>query len=78
MPTVSVVAFHCTSSSLFTIPSSAPEDKPLNDSDTLGSLDVKDGARIYFKDLGPQIAWKTVSTEYRELHLFLWGLIYIL
>ncbi|KAF4522213.1 hypothetical protein B566_EDAN007364 [Ephemera danica] len=34
--------------------------KSLNDNDTIGSLKLKGGAKIYLKDLGPQIGWKTV------------------
>ena len=41
------------------------EDKALKDEDTLQLLGVEDGGKLYFKDLGPQIGWKTVFlTEY--------------
>lgn len=36
------------------------KDKPLKDKDTMDSLGIKERATIYFKDLGPQIAWKNV------------------
>ena len=36
------------------------EDKALKDEATLGSLGVKEGTVLYFKDLGPQISWRTV------------------
>jgi very-long-chain enoyl-CoA reductase len=34
--------------------------KTLKDSDKLDALNVRDGGKIYCKDLGPQIGWKTV------------------
>lgn len=34
--------------------------KTLKDSDTLENLNVRDGGKLYVKDLGPQIGWKTV------------------
>lgn len=34
--------------------------KSLKDTDTLQSLGLHDGDKIYVKDLGPQIGWKTV------------------
>ncbi|XP_037935163.1 very-long-chain enoyl-CoA reductase-like [Teleopsis dalmanni] len=37
-----------------------PRGKALKDSDTLQSLNLRNGVRIYVKDLGPQIAWTTV------------------
>lgn len=37
-----------------------PRGKTLKDSDTLESLNVISGAKIYVKDLGPQISWKGV------------------
>lgn len=37
------------------------EDKALRDDATLGSLGVKEGTILYFKDLGPQISWRMVS-----------------
>lgn len=33
----------------------------LKDSDVLRELGVKNGDKLYFKDLGPQIGWSTVS-----------------
>ena len=35
--------------------------KSLKDDATLESLGVDDGGVLYFKDLGPQIGWKTVG-----------------
>ena len=37
------------------------EAKSLKDDATLESLGVEDGGALYFKDLGPQIGWKTVG-----------------
>lgn len=34
--------------------------KTLKDSDTLQSLGIKANGKLYVKDLGPQIGWKTV------------------
>lgn len=38
----------------------AAKGKSCNDSETLTTLNVKNGDKIYIKDLGPQIGWKTV------------------
>ncbi|XP_076762790.1 very-long-chain enoyl-CoA reductase-like [Xylocopa sonorina] len=47
--------------------------KALSDSDTFKTLSISDG-KLYFKDLGPQISWKTVFlVEYAgPLFLYLW------
>ncbi|XKL67534.1 hypothetical protein PGB90_003025 [Kerria lacca] len=37
-----------------------PRGKTLKDSDTLKSLGLKNGSKLYVKDLGPQIGWSTV------------------
>lgn len=37
-----------------------PKGKTLNDADTLQTLQVRNGAKLYVKDLGLQIGWKTV------------------
>jgi len=37
-----------------------PKGKSLGDESTLSSLGVKNGGKLYFKDLGPQIGWTTV------------------
>ena len=37
------------------------EDKALNDKDTLEKHGIKDGDRLYFKDLGHQVGYRTVS-----------------
>lgn len=34
--------------------------KTLKDTDTLKSLNISNGSKLYVKDLGPQIGWKTV------------------
>ncbi|XP_076659798.1 very-long-chain enoyl-CoA reductase-like [Halictus rubicundus] len=51
-----------------------PKGKALSDSDTLKSLSVTDGGKLYLKDLGPQISWKGVFlVEYAgPLILYLW------
>lgn len=51
-----------------------PKGKALKDSDTLQSLDVRNGSKVYVKDLGPQIGWKTVFlAEYAgPLAVYLW------
>lgn len=48
--------------------------KALSDSETVKSLSLSDGDNLYFKDLGPQISWKTVFlVEYAgPLFLYLW------
>ncbi|XP_076637854.1 very-long-chain enoyl-CoA reductase [Colletes latitarsis] len=48
--------------------------KVLSDSETLQSLNITDGTKLYYKDLGPQISWKTVFlVEYAgPLFLYLW------
>lgn len=38
--------------------------KSLRDEDTIDGLNLRDGSKIYVKDLGPQIGWKTVSESY--------------
>lgn len=37
-----------------------PRGKSLKDTDTLHSLNLRAGDKVYVKDLGPQIGWKTV------------------
>ena len=48
--------------------------KTLKDSDTLQSLNIRSGGKLYVKDLGPQIGWKTVFlAEYAgPLAVYLW------
>lgn len=48
--------------------------KALPDSETLKNLSISNGGKLYFKDLGPQISWKTVFlVEYAgPLILYLW------
>lgn len=37
-----------------------PNGRAVKEEDTLEGLNVKDGSKLYYKDLGPQIGWKTV------------------
>lgn len=48
--------------------------KALSDSETIKSLSLKGGEKLYYKDLGPQIGWKTVFLiEYAgPLAVYLW------
>lgn len=36
------------------------ESKSVKDDATLESLSIKDGGALFFKDLGPQLGWRTV------------------
>ena len=38
-----------------------PGGKTLKDSETLSSLGLTKGGKLYFRDLGPQVRWTTVS-----------------
>ncbi|KAK2582892.1 hypothetical protein KPH14_008966 [Odynerus spinipes] len=48
--------------------------KALGDSETVKSLSLRAGSKLYYKDLGPQIGWKTVFLlEYAgPLVVYLW------
>ncbi|XP_070503438.1 probable very-long-chain enoyl-CoA reductase art-1 [Chironomus tepperi] len=48
--------------------------KMLKDSDTMESLNLRNGSKLYIKDLGPQIGWSTVFlAEYAgPLLVYLW------
>jgi len=35
--------------------------KAVKDSETLSSVGLSKGGKLYFRDLGPQVGWKTVS-----------------
>lgn len=49
--------------------------KTLKDEDVLKSLNLQTGAKLYLKDLGPQISWKNVFlAEYAgPLFVYLWA-----
>ena len=51
-----------------------PKGKALDDSKSVKSLQIKYGSKLYYKDLGPQIGWKTVFlAEYAgPLFVYLW------
>lgn len=48
--------------------------KTLKDEETIKSLNLQAGAKLYVKDLGPQISWKNVFlAEYAgPLFIYLW------
>jgi very-long-chain enoyl-CoA reductase len=48
--------------------------KTLKDSDTVESLNLRSGSKLYVRDLGPQIGWSTVFlAEYAgPLLVYLW------
>lgn len=48
--------------------------KTLKDEESLKSLNIQNGAKLYVKDLGPQISWKNVFlAEYAgPLFVYLW------
>lgn len=48
--------------------------KTVKDEDTLKSLKLENGSKLYVKDLGPQISWKNVFlTEYAgPVFVYLW------
>uniref|UniRef100_A0A1L8DYD0 very-long-chain enoyl-CoA reductase n=1 Tax=Nyssomyia neivai TaxID=330878 RepID=A0A1L8DYD0_9DIPT len=52
----------------------AEKGKSLRDSDTMASLNIHDGSKLFVKDLGPQIGWTTVFlAEYAgPLAVYLW------
>lgn len=54
-----------------------PRGKTLKDSDTLKSLGLKNGSKLYIKDLGPQIGWSTVFLCEYAGPLFTYLLFYI-
>ncbi|XP_065572741.1 probable very-long-chain enoyl-CoA reductase art-1 [Artemia franciscana] len=51
-----------------------PRSKGLDDMVTLEQIDIKNGSQLFLKDLGPQVAWKTVFlAEYAgPLFVYLW------
>jgi len=51
-----------------------PKGKPVKDEETLSSAGIKNGDKLYLKDLGPQIGWSTVFlAEYAgPLVVYLW------
>jgi very-long-chain enoyl-CoA reductase len=48
--------------------------RTLKDTDTIESLDLRNGSKVYLRDLGPQIGWSTVFlAEYAgPLVVYLW------
>jgi len=50
--------------------------KALKDTDTLQSLNLRNGDRLYIKDLGPQIGWKTVFMAEYAGPLFVYLMFY--
>uniref|UniRef100_U5EW85 very-long-chain enoyl-CoA reductase n=1 Tax=Corethrella appendiculata TaxID=1370023 RepID=U5EW85_9DIPT len=50
--------------------------KTLKDTDTIESLSLRDGAKLYCKDLGPQISWKGVFLAEYAGPLFVYLLFY--
>lgn len=50
--------------------------KSLKDSDTLQSLNLRTGAKLYLKDLGPQMGWSTVFMCEYAGPLFVYLLVY--
>lgn len=53
-----------------------PRGKSLKDEETLQSLGIKNGDKIYLKDLGPQIGWATVFLAEYAGPLVIYLLIY--
>nr|CAG4650294.1 EOG090X097L [Sida crystallina] len=53
-----------------------PRGKGIKESDTLQDAGVKDQGKLYLKDLGPQIAWKTVFLLEYAGPLFVYAWIY--
>lgn len=51
-----------------------PKGKTLKEDESLKNLGLRSGSKLYVKDLGPQIGWKTVFlAEYAgPLLLYLW------
>jgi len=51
-----------------------PKGKTLKEDESLKSLGLRSGSKLYVKDLGPQIGWKTVFlAEYAgPLLVYLW------
>lgn len=49
--------------------------KALKDEEKLKAINIQDGAKLYVKDLGPQISWKNVFlAEYAgPLFVYLWA-----
>ncbi|KAJ9581162.1 hypothetical protein L9F63_023667, partial [Diploptera punctata] len=45
-----------------------PKGKTLKDNDTLKDLGLKNGTKLYVKDLGPQIGWNTVFWLSMQVH----------
>lgn len=56
---------------------SDPRGKSLSSDTSLSSLGFEDNARLYFKDLGPQIGWKTVFLCEYAGPFFVYALFYL-
>lgn len=50
--------------------------KTLKDTDTVKSLNLRDGGKLYVKDLGPQIGWSTVFLAEYAGPLFVYLIFY--
>ena len=55
-----------------------PKGKGLKDEEKLASLGLAKNAQLYFRDLGPQIAWKTVGYLLIHFIIFCFGYSYCL
>lgn len=54
-----------------------PRGKSLKDEETLSSMEINNGGKLYFKDLGPQISWTTVFLVEYAGPLMVYMLLYL-